>query len=406
MFKNIKQNNSQLKDIAYLLASQAISMVGTMLVQYAIIWHVTLFTQSGLMMGLVSCLGLLPMVLVMPFAGALVDRWDRKKIVMLSDGTIALVSLMVALFLLTKKDLENNMVLLLMVTFIRSVGQGFQTPAVSAIIPQLTPKKFLVQVNSVDQMIQAMMMLASPALAAALLKILPLSGILMLDFFTAALGIGFLSLKVKVPALKGTRSSSLKIVEDIKTGFTYLKVKKVLMALIIVGFVGGVLSTPAANLAPLQITRKFDAALWRLSFSEMGFALGMLTGGGIMSIWGGFKKPVKTVAFGYALLVLPCICLGLTHHYWLYFAMMVSIGLVVPISRTAMVSIFQKETEEAYMGRVMSLVTMAISVASPLTMLVIGPLADYVSIDGIFVGTGFLFILLVLWLLQGKVFQD
>lgn len=406
MSKAIYNEQNWKRNIAYLLTSQAISMIGTMLVQYAIIWHVTLSTKSGTMIGFMSCIGLLPMVLVMPFAGALADHYDRKKIAILSDSCVAIASLIMAILLYVNASMENNVFLLLAVTFIRSVGQGFQTPAISSIIPQIAPKKQLVRVNGIDQTIQAVMLLASPALAAALLAVLPLAGILMIDFITAAIGITTMIFKVKIPSLKLAEAEEINVFKEIKIGITYLSGHKILVGLIIAGFLGSVFSTPASNLGPLQITRKFHNGLWQLSAIEIGFAVGMLLGGSVMSTWGGLKNKIRTIALGYSLLVIPFILLGITSVFWLYLAMMAAIGFVVPISRTAMVSFFQAETDNEHMGRVMSLVTMAISIASPTTMLILGPLSDVVSIDVIMIASGILLIPLSVWLLLGKSFRS
>lgn len=405
MSKTIYDEKNWKMNIAYLLTSQAISMIGTMLVQYAIIWHVTLSTQSGTMVGLMSALGILPMIVVMPFAGALADHYNRKKIAILSDSCVALASLFMAILLMINKEMEHNLFLLLVLIFIRSVGQGFQTPAVSSIIPQITKEKHLVRINGIDQTIQAVMMLASPALAATLLTVLPLEMILMIDFATAAIGVTMLFFRVTVPQMKSLDTNKINVLAEIKSGIKYLRIHKILIALILAGFMGSVFSTPAANLAPLQITRNFHDGLWQLSAIEIGFASGMLVGGSVMSTWGGFKNKIKTIALGYSLLVIPFILLGLTSNFWLYFAMMVAIGFVVPISRTAMVSFFQAKTDHAHMGRVMSLVTMAISIASPATMLILGPLADVISIDWIMTASGLFLIPLVLWLLVGKSFR-
>ncbi|MHC5375648.1 MFS transporter [Enterococcus sp. LJL120] len=398
------QVNNWKKNIAYLLSSQGISMIGTMLVQYAIIWHVTLSTNSGLMTGLVTSIGLLPMVTVLPFAGALADHYNRKMISIISDSVVAVVSLLAAIALLITNNLENNMFLLVSLTFIRSVGQGFQSPTVSAILPQLTPKDSLVRINGVDQTIQASMMLASPALAAALLNFLPLAFILLIDFITATIGVSIMLTKVHIPSIEILKNSQINIIDDIKSGLTYLNAHKILVALIVVGFIGSVLATPASNLAPLQITREFNDGLWQLSAIEIGFAAGMLIGGAVMSVWGGLKDKLKTVALGYALLVIPFLTLGITSHFWIYFLMMVTIGFVVPISRTAMVSFFQASTDSNHMGRVMSIVTMTISFASPAALLIIGPLADTISINLIMIAAGILLIPLVIWLVSGKHF--
>lgn len=405
MNTNKYQINNWKINIAYLLFSQSISSIGTMLVQYAIIWHVTLFTKSGLMTGIITSVGLFPMIIVMPFAGALADQYNRKMISVISDSLIAVVSVLVAIILLVTNNLENNMILLVGFAFVRSIGQGFQTPAVSAILPQLVPKESLVRINGIEQTIQASMMLVSPAIAATLLTIFPLPFILLIDFITAIIGVTIMITKVYVSDIKTTKKVQINIIDDIKSGLKYLSAKKSLVALIFVGFIGSVLSTPASSLAPLQITREFNDGLWQLSATEIGFAMGMLLGGLIMSIWGGLNDKLKTIALGYSLLIIPFLILGLTSYFWLYFFMMGTVGLIVPISRTAMVSFFQFSTDTSHMGRVMSIVTTIISFASPTTLLIVGPLADIISINSIMIGAGILFIPLVIWLLFGKNFK-
>lgn len=310
-----------------------------------------------------------------------------------------------AILLMINKEMEHNLFLLLGLIFIRSVGQGFQTPAVSSLIPQIAKEKHLVRINGIDQTIQAVMMLASPALAATLLTVLPLEMILMIDFVTAVIGVTMLFFRVTVSPMKSQETNKINVLSEINSGIKYLRTHKILLALILVGFMGSIFSTPAANLAPLQITRNFHDGLWQLSAIEIGFAAGMLVGGSVMSTWGGFKNKIKTIALGYSLLILPFFILGITSSFWLYFVMMVAIGFIVPISRTAMVSFFQAKTDNAHMGRVMSLVTMAISSASPATMLILGPLADMLSIDWIMIASGLMLIPLVLWLLVGKSFR-
>lgn len=397
------------KNIAYLLTSQVISMMGTMLVQYAIIWHVTLSTKSGFMLGVMNAVGLLPMIFVMPFAGVLADRYSRKKLAMLADGCVAFVSLGMAVMLFVHAKLESHVSLLLVVTLIRSLGQGVQTPAVSALLPQLAQEKQLPRVNGMDQTIQAGMMLASPALAAALLNFLPLAGIFLIDFVTAGIGISLMGAKVHVAKAKDLQEhkTSIKrsVFKELASGMDYLRGKKVLLSLVMAGFVGSFLSGAPANFGALQVTRKFHEGLWQLSAVEIGFAGGMLLGGFLVTIWGGFKNPIKTVTFGYALLIVPFMLLGLVTDFWAYLLVMFVIGMVVPLSRSAMVAFIQEKNDNQHMGRVMSLVTTTISIASPAATLILGPLADRVSLDLLMIGSGGCLLPLVLWLLWGRNFR-
>ena len=117
---------------ARFLTAQTISLFGSSIVQYAIVWYITLTTSSGKMLTLSTLCGFLPQILIAPFAGVWIDRWNRKKIVMLSDTAIAVSTLLLALAFLAG---YKNVWLLLAVLVIRSAGTGIQTPAVNAILP-------------------------------------------------------------------------------------------------------------------------------------------------------------------------------------------------------------------------------------------------------------------------------
>jgi DHA3 family macrolide efflux protein-like MFS transporter len=164
-------NDNWKKNTALFLAGQALSFFGTMVVQYAIMWHVTLGTRSGAMMTVFTIAGLLPMFFISPFAGVWADRFNRKYIINIADGAIAFVSLLAALSILAGID---SLVILLSCTVIRSVGQGIQTPAVGAFIPDIVPKEQLLRINGIQGSIQSFVALAAPAVSGALMALAPL----------------------------------------------------------------------------------------------------------------------------------------------------------------------------------------------------------------------------------------
>lgn len=137
--------------IARFLSAQTISLLGSSIVQYAIIWYITLTTSSGKMITLSTLCGFLPQILISLFAGVWIDRYSRKGIVMITDCLIANATLILAIFFLTG---HKNIELLLAVLAIRSAGTGIQTPAVNTIIPQVVPQKHLMQVNGINSSIR------------------------------------------------------------------------------------------------------------------------------------------------------------------------------------------------------------------------------------------------------------
>lgn len=396
--------NGWKKRIAYFTGSQALFMTGEMLVQYAIIWHVTLSTQSGAILGLITAFSLLPMIFVLPFTGVLADLIAYRTLLVFTNGSLAMISGFIALYLYTSSAHELS--ILLTVAFFRSLGQGIQNAIIPVAITKLTPKNDLLRINGIWQTLQSGMQLISPALAAVLLNRFALSSIFIVDAILAVFSLVLLG-KNPIPVqTKDQRVTRLNFLKDVTVGVHYVAEHSVLKKLIIVGFIGSILVTPVANLTPLQITQKFGDTVWHLSVSEMLFSLGMIIGGGAISLWGGFNHKILTIAFSYGVLFFPFILLSLTTHFSIYACCMSVIGMIIPCSRIAMVSFVQEIVDINYLGRVMSLITMGISLASPLTMLLIGPLANVVSIDRIIFVTSFLLILLAvfsLWKLRNTI---
>ena len=147
-------------------------------------------------------------------------------------------------------------------------------------------------------------------------------------------------------------------------------------------------------LKPLQVTRNFGADVWRLTAIEITFSVGMLAGGVIIGIWGGFRKRLHNIAFSFVLCGLLIIGLGFVTSFWLYTAVLLLIGITVPLIDASFNSLLQSTVEPAFMGRVFSVVMIVISAVNPLGMLFFGLAADIVSINTLFPATGFLILLL------------
>jgi DHA3 family macrolide efflux protein-like MFS transporter len=196
------------KNTALFLGGQALTVFGSAVVQYAILWHITLNTRSGVMMTVFTIAGLLPVFFISPFAGVWADRFNRKYLINIADAVIAFVSLVVAVFLFFGFD---HVGILLFCAVIRSFGQGVQAPAVGAFIPQIVPQEHLTRVNGIQGSIQSASMLAAPVVSGVLMSFAPLETLFLVDVVTAAMGISILFFLIKVPAspLAGEGSGSL-----------------------------------------------------------------------------------------------------------------------------------------------------------------------------------------------------
>ena len=205
------------RNIVLFIASQTISLFGSSLVQYAIMWHITLKTQSGIMMTIYIICGFLPTFFLSPFAGVWADRYNRKMLIILSDSMIAVTTLILAIVFLAGFD---ALWLLMVMAAIRALGSGVQVPAVGAFIPQLVPEDKLTKVNGINGSIQSMIMVLSPLLSGALLGITTIEYIFFIDVATAAVAVAVLLMFLRVPAhAKALEKQTVSYFKDMRLGF-------------------------------------------------------------------------------------------------------------------------------------------------------------------------------------------
>lgn len=174
---NEKVKEKWKKNIILFLGSQTISLFGSSLVQYAIMWYITLNTQSGVMMTISTVCGFVPTFILSPIAGVWADRYNRKMLIILSDSLIAFSTLILAILFLIGYD---ELWLLFVMSAVRAIGTGIQTPAVGAILPQLVPEDKLTKVNGTNGSIQALVMLVSPMVSGALLTMASIETLFLL----------------------------------------------------------------------------------------------------------------------------------------------------------------------------------------------------------------------------------
>ena len=384
------------------ITGQFLSMFGSMLVQYAITWQITLETKSGIIMTLFTSAALLPMVFISPFAGVWADRYNRKHLIVIADAAIALVTLGLAIAYISG---FKNIWLMLIVVAARSFGQGIQQPAVNAMIPQIVPPESLQRFNGIQSSIQSLNMFAAPMAAGGLLSIMPIERIFFIDVATAAAGIGIIFLFVKVSGVprKVKAQAGLKAyIDELREGLRYIGSLPWLKTVIIFSAFFNFFASPAALLTPLQTVRTFGDDVWRLTAIEILFSLGAAAGGVVMSIWGGFKNKAHTISLACALFGLTSMLLGIVPVFWIYLAVMLACGLTIPMFHTPSMTLMQTKIEPNKMGRVFSVMMMFSGLAMPLGMVVFGPLGDAIRIEWLLISTGMVILIGGLALLRSK----
>lgn len=388
----MNENQNWRKNTIRFLTSQAISLFGSSLVQYAIIWTITLQTSSGIMMSLATLCGYLPQILISLFAGVWIDRYPRKNLIMLSDGLIALATLIVALFFLSG---YQEIWLLFVVLLVRSAGTGIQTPAVSAILPQMVPSEQLMRVSGINSSMNSLIMFLSPAISGLLLTFMSIEATFFIDVITAVIGISIMFC-IYVPPLNQEKLKQSTTLE-IKAGFTYLKQHPAIKQHILYLIVVMLLISPSAFFTPLLISRTFGSEIWRLSFSEMTFSVGALIGGIVIATWGGFKNRLHTIIFATLCYGAMMIAIALSNFYVIYLLFNFLIGITMPIFNAPATVYLQEKVEVGMLGRVFAIVQIANSCALPIGSALFGPLGDIFQIQGILFFCGITVILIALY---------
>ncbi|MBS9423406.1 MFS transporter [Photorhabdus caribbeanensis] len=370
------------------LSAQTISLLGSSIVQFSIVWYITLNTSSGEMLAISVLCAFLPQVLISLFAGVWADTYSRKLLSIASDAAIALVTLGLAIsFMLGFKSIE----LLFVALIVRSFGTGIQMPAVSAIIPQLVPKEKLLRVNGINTSLTSLMMLASPAIGGFLYSQTSIENIFLVDVTTAIIGISIVAF-IPIPKIASASIPDNKF-QAILAGFRYLQENKLIRNLLIFLICVCFLISPAAFLTPLLVNRTFGEEPWRLAINEMTFSAGAVLGGLLISFWSEYKNKMRITAIACAFFGIFMIALGNAYWFPLYLVINVFLGVVTPCFNAPITAVFQERVEPEMMGRVFSLVQIALSCSLPLGMVLFGPIADYISIQSLLMISGGLILL-------------
>jgi MFS transporter, DHA3 family, macrolide efflux protein len=382
------------RDATIFLGGQTVSLFGSMLVQYAIMWHLTLETKSGSVLALATVFGFGPQAVVSIFGGVWADRLNRKVLIIAADATIAVTTLALALLMLGGSD---DLWLIYAALAIRSIGAGIQMPAVTSLLPQLVPTSKLMRVNGINGSIQSGMTLLAPAVAAAVYASSSIVAIFFVDVVTAVIGIGLLAL---IPVTKVVRTDlaegeKVGYFDDLVGGLRYLRGHAFVRWVLGLYAVVFLLIVAPSYLTPLMVVRTFGEEVWKLTANELAFSIGMILGGVLLATWGGFKNRIAMIVGSTFVFGGLSIGLGLSTNMWVFFAFMFLVGLAVPFFSTTSMTVLQETVEPDRQGRVFGFVGIVMAVSMPLGMLVFGPLADRFSVESLLVASGALMFVVV-----------
>ena len=394
-----KQTNWKSQAMLFLI-SQCITLFGSTLVQMAIVWYVTIQTSSGVWVAAFTVCSYLPQFLISFVAGVWADRHSRKKLIIGADSLIALVTFLMVLAIPHITDKTVVLGVLLVMSVIRSFGAGIQTPAVNAVIPQLVPEDQIMRFNGINATMQSVVQFAAPAAAGVLLTINTLSSTLIIDTATAIVGIGLLS-AVIIPK-QAIQNKGTSVFLDMKIGIKYTLSDKLIGKVLTVYGLFIFLCVPAGFLSQLFVSRVYGETYWYLTAVELAGFIGMVSGGILMSIWGGFKSRVTTMSVGLIAFGSLAIGMGLSKQFALYLTLMIIYGVAITMVQTATTTLIQEKAEISMQGRVFGLLGAMYSGFLPVGMAIFGPMADEISLQWIMIGSGIALIALSIFVGTNK----
>jgi MFS transporter, DHA3 family, macrolide efflux protein len=379
------------KKVAVFLVGQTITTFGSLLVQYALLWHLTLTTKSGVVLALAAVFGFLPQAIVSIFAGVWADRVNRKVMIIVSDSTIALATLVLAFFMLSGVD---DLWLVFLVMAVRSVGAGIQMPAISALIPQIVPTDKLMRVNGINSSVQSSLLIIGPVAAAGIYSTVSLAAILFVDVVTAVIGLSLLA-TIAVPTLSRAASNDKpSYFTDLKEGLSYIFSHDLVRWVMVIYSIVFLLVVAPSNLSPLMLVRTFGSDVWLLTILELSFGIGMVAGGALMAIFASKMDRLGMMVGTSILFGVLAVVMGFTTNLILFYSLFFLIGLAVPAFSTSSMTLLQETVEPERQGRVFGFVGIVMAVAMPVGMAVLGPLADIVSVEILLIATGAITVLI------------
>lgn len=379
---------------------QAFSLVGSALVQFALVWWMTSQTGSATVLATATLFALLPQVLLGPFAGALVDRWNRRWIMILADGGIALAT-GVLIFLFATERIQVWHIYAAML--VRSLGGAFHSPAMTASTSLMVPKDFLTRLAGFNQTLSGLISIFAPPLGALLLSLLPIQGVLAVDIVTAALAIlplFFFAIPNPPRQEAQANGSAQKTTywQDLAQGFRYVVKWPGLLALILMAMLLNFLLVPASSFQPLIVTKIFNKGVVELGWAETVFGVGMIAGGLLLGAWGGFKRKIVTSLTGILGISLGVILIGIApaNMFFMMLAANFILGIAQVLANGPLGAIFQSTIEHDMQGRVFSLINAGATAMMPLSLMVAGPVSDWLGLRVWYLVGGVLCILVTL----------
>jgi DHA3 family macrolide efflux protein-like MFS transporter len=344
-----------MKKFLVLWCSQAVSMFGSSIVGFALAWYLAQKTGSATILSTALLVNIIPSIVLGPFIGPLIDRWDRKKIMIYSDLVTALLTLMlVVLFYTNTVQIWHIYV----VMACRAISGVFQMPAFSASVPLIVPEKHLVRANGLNSTLNGIIFLAGPPAGAFLMSALPMQWVLSVDIITAVIAIGCVLLLAIPRPPRTTLEIKFNIIGDMMQGFRYVVSWRGLLFLLILCSMLNFFLMPLNSILPLFVTNYLGGDVLKLGWLQTAIGAGTITGGMLLNVWSGFKRRILTTltALGIWSIALVLFSFVTDRYFYLGPVLMFFIGLSNSIFNAPIWAILHKTVPKDIQGRVFTMI--------------------------------------------------
>ena len=355
---------------------QIISVLASSMSQFGLTIWMYDQTKSATAMGLMQVFFITPFLLISPIAGVMVDRHNRKMMMMVSDLAAGVATTLI-LILQWLGMLEFWHMYVASVIF--GLGMSFQWPAYSAAISTMVPKEQYGRANGMMSLIEAGPGVLAPMLAGALLPFIGITGILLIDVVTFLFAIGALTI-VYIPQPVRTEEGAHGeggMLKEAAYGFQYIFARPSLLGLQLIFFAGNLFTGIMFTLVAPMILARTDSNSLVFGSVQTAGAVAAVIGGLIMSAWGGFKRRVHGVLIGWALTGVGAAIFGLAGGVPVWVTGSIIMAFISPLVNSSNQAIWQAKVAPDVQGRVFSARRLIAWLAQPIAPIIAGTLADY-----------------------------
>jgi len=357
-----------------IFTGQLFSILTSSMVQFAIIWHLTASTGSAIVLMLAGLAGFLPQAILGPFIGVWLDRWNRKKTMIIADGAIAFFSLLLGLYYFLGNP---SLAVVYVILAIRSTASSFHAPAFQAAVPLIAPQEELTRVAGWQQMVFSVSTVFGPALGIAVLEASSLAFVLFLDVLGALIANTTLAF-VKIDQPKADLTEKPSFVHEFRIGWNSFVQEKPIVLISIGAAVFGIAFMPLATLFPLMTYSHFERGGFSASLIEAVFSVGMIVGGVLLGVIGSKWKDATYMFWSLVVIGLTCVFSGILSKevFFLFVVLSFLMGFAAPFLNGPYMAMIQKAYAPEKLGRVISIITSIQLLSSPIGLAMAGPVVE------------------------------